>query len=141
MRILEQHKVLAQHADCLHRPNGHARVEHRIELVHQGHGLPVAAHQCSAGRARTDAGDQFILFGSHDGISFLKTIYAKLGSTPKRKGGKDEYPPSECEAESRVTPAIGPVVRRCGRPGPGDGCGPVGAAGLPEGPDRFILTA
>jgi hypothetical protein len=67
--ILEQHKVLPQQAHRLHRAHAHGRVQRGVELIHQRHRLPVAAHQVAAGRAGANAGDQFIEFGFHGGLS------------------------------------------------------------------------
>ena len=67
--VLEQHKVLPQQAHRLHRAHAHGRVEPGVEFIEQRHRLPVAAHQVAAGRARANAGDQFILFGFHRGLS------------------------------------------------------------------------
>jgi hypothetical protein len=38
-----------------------------VKFVQQRHRLPVAAHQRTAGRARADAGDEFVLRGLHGG--------------------------------------------------------------------------
>ena len=67
--LLEQHEVLPQQAHRLHRAHAHGRVQRGVEFIHQRHRLPVAAHQVAAGRARANAGDQFVLFGFHGGLS------------------------------------------------------------------------
>jgi hypothetical protein len=67
--VLEQHKVLPQQAHRLHRAHAHGRVQRGVELIHQRHRLPVAAHQVAAGRAGANAGDQVVLFGFHGGLS------------------------------------------------------------------------
>ena len=63
--VAKEHEVLAEHTHRLHRAMRHARVEPRIELVEQGHRLPVRAQQCTAWRAGADASDELVLFGLH----------------------------------------------------------------------------
>ena len=63
--VFEQNKVLPQHAHGLHGANAHVRVKRRIEFIDQRHRLPVTAHQVAAGRARTDAGNEFVEFCFH----------------------------------------------------------------------------
>ena len=67
-RVAKQHQVLPQQTHRLHGANRHARVERGVELVHQRHGLPIVAHDRAAGCARTDAGDEFVLFCFHRGL-------------------------------------------------------------------------
>src|SRR5205085_597543 len=65
LRIPKEHEVLAQHAQRLERPLRHARIQPRVEFIHERHGLPVTAQHGAARRARTDAGDEGVLFCFH----------------------------------------------------------------------------
>ncbi|MDT4849832.1 hypothetical protein FQZ97_839620 [compost metagenome] len=65
--VPEQHEVLPQHAHRLHRTHAHGRIQRGVELVEQGHRLPVAAQQLTARCARPDLGDALVQFGFHAG--------------------------------------------------------------------------
>lgn len=63
--VAPQDQVLSEQAHRLQRALGHRRVEPGLEFVEQGDRVPVAAQKLAARRVRADAGDQFILGGSH----------------------------------------------------------------------------
>jgi len=56
--VAEQHEILAQHAHRLGRPLCG-------QFVGEGHGMPVMTHQGATTGARTDAGHQLVLLGTH----------------------------------------------------------------------------
>ena len=66
--VAEQHHVLPHHAHGLQRTLGHARVGGGVELVDQGHRLPVAAQQGTAVSAGAVACQAFVLLGVHRGL-------------------------------------------------------------------------
>jgi hypothetical protein len=63
--VLEQDVVLPQHAHGFQGALSHRRVERRVELVDQGHRLPVQPQHAAARGSGADAGEQFVLFGVH----------------------------------------------------------------------------
>ncbi len=69
-RIPEQHQVLAHDFHGLDRALRHARVQGRVEFIHQGNWLPVTAQDGTAGGTGAGACEQVVLFGFH--VWFLK---------------------------------------------------------------------
>ena len=60
--VAKQDQVLTEQAHRLHGSKRHRRVERRIEFIQQGHRLPVTPQEVSAGRAGTDARDEFVFY-------------------------------------------------------------------------------
>ncbi|MFM7341665.1 MAG: hypothetical protein ACKO3Q_03115 [Betaproteobacteria bacterium] len=70
LRIPEQHQILAQQTHRLERPLSHDRYHRGVELVEQGHRLPIVAHQAPTWGTGPDTGDAFVEIGLH-GLAFM----------------------------------------------------------------------
>ena len=79
--VLEQHQALPEQGHCLDQTLRHAGIKLGIELIDPCCGLPVLAQQLSAGCARCDAGELFVLFGVHGILQGQEALRCESQST------------------------------------------------------------